>query len=219
MMMNNMLKVRGHEMEGKSAVISGSGNVATYAAQKILQLGGKVTLSDSSGFIHAENGINRTTGMGHGPQDRSARQNQEAADEFGWKFVEGERPWGSVRHRVTCATQMSCKKTMPKCDRQRLYGCSRRCQHAVDHSSCSCVQGARMLFALQSGKRRWCCRFRLGNESEQRAYNVERRTRAAPATSWRAFITAVVNTALLMMTTLTTPMAQTLPASSRSPMR
>ena len=33
-MMNNMLKVRGHEMEGKSAVISGSGNVATYAAQR-----------------------------------------------------------------------------------------------------------------------------------------------------------------------------------------
>src|SRR3546814_4500648 len=46
------------DLVGKSAVISGSGNVATHAAEKIVQLGGKVlTLSDSAGFIHDPDGI------------------------------------------------------------------------------------------------------------------------------------------------------------------
>jgi hypothetical protein len=54
----NMLKTRGEDLVGKRAVISGSGNVATHAAEKIVQLGGKVlTLSDSEGFIHDPDGI------------------------------------------------------------------------------------------------------------------------------------------------------------------
>ena len=54
-----LLNKLGESFEGKTVVISGSGNVATYAAQKVMQLGGKVvTMSDSSGWIHDENGIN-----------------------------------------------------------------------------------------------------------------------------------------------------------------
>ena len=54
----NMLETRAMSVAGKTAVISGSGNVAQYAAEKIIQLGGKViTLSDSSGFILDEEGI------------------------------------------------------------------------------------------------------------------------------------------------------------------
>ena len=54
----NMLETRALSIVGKIAVISGSGNVAQYAAEKIIQLGGKViTLSDSSGFILDEEGI------------------------------------------------------------------------------------------------------------------------------------------------------------------
>ncbi|MBT8285947.1 MAG: NADP-specific glutamate dehydrogenase [Flavobacteriaceae bacterium] len=54
----NMLKTRGEEIKGKNVVISGSGNVAQYAAEKVLQLGGKViTLSDSGGYIHDKDGI------------------------------------------------------------------------------------------------------------------------------------------------------------------
>jgi len=46
------------DLAGKTAVISGSGNVATHAAEKVTQLGGKVlTLSDSEGFIHDPDGI------------------------------------------------------------------------------------------------------------------------------------------------------------------
>lgn len=54
----NMLKTRNSDVEGKSVVISGSGNVAQYAAEKVLHLGGKVlTLSDSGGYIHDSDGI------------------------------------------------------------------------------------------------------------------------------------------------------------------
>jgi glutamate dehydrogenase (NADP+) len=54
----SMLQTKGETMEGKNVVISGSGNVAQFAAEKVLQLGGKVlTLSDSGGYIYDPNGI------------------------------------------------------------------------------------------------------------------------------------------------------------------
>ena len=53
-----MMEQKGDSLSGKNVVISGSGNVAQYAAEKVIQLGGKVlTLSDSSGFIHDPEGI------------------------------------------------------------------------------------------------------------------------------------------------------------------
>ena len=56
----NMLAMRGETFEGKNCVISGSGNVATYAAEKLIQLGAKVlTLSDRSGTIVVKDGINQ----------------------------------------------------------------------------------------------------------------------------------------------------------------
>ena len=55
---SNMLAMRGDTLEGKRCVVSGSGNVATYAAEKLMQLGAKVlTLSDRSGAIYAKDGI------------------------------------------------------------------------------------------------------------------------------------------------------------------
>jgi glutamate dehydrogenase (NADP+) len=55
-----MLKTRGESFTGKRVVISGSGNVAQYAAEKVIELGGKVlTFSDSTGFIVDEEGIDR----------------------------------------------------------------------------------------------------------------------------------------------------------------
>lgn len=56
----NMLETRGQTLEGKTCLVSGSGNVAQYTIEKILDLGGKaVTLSDSAGFIHDPDGIDR----------------------------------------------------------------------------------------------------------------------------------------------------------------
>ena len=106
--LENMLKHINSSVEGKSAVISGSGNVATHAAEKILQLGGKVlTLSDSQGFIHDPDGINqekldwvkRQKGVLRGPLSAYT-------DEFGGgsSFHGGERPWG-----VTCDIAMPCE--------------------------------------------------------------------------------------------------------------
>ena len=55
-----MLKTRGESFKGKRCLISGSGNVAQYATEKVIQLGGKpLTFSDSSGFIVDEEGINK----------------------------------------------------------------------------------------------------------------------------------------------------------------
>ncbi|RMH71286.1 MAG: NADP-specific glutamate dehydrogenase [Gemmatimonadetes bacterium] len=56
----NMLETRGETLEGKVCLVSGSGNVAQYTTEKILDLGGKVvTLSDSNGYIYDEEGIDR----------------------------------------------------------------------------------------------------------------------------------------------------------------
>ncbi len=56
--MQEMLGVRGDSVEGKTAIVSGSGNVAIYAIEKLLQLGAKpITASDSSGFVVDEDGI------------------------------------------------------------------------------------------------------------------------------------------------------------------
>jgi glutamate dehydrogenase (NADP+) len=103
----NMLNVNGQDVEGKTAVISGSGNVATYAAEKINQLGGKVlTMSDSSGFIHDPDGIDadKLDYMVDLKQVRRGRI-KEYADEYGVEFHEG-RPWGvSCDMALPCATQ------------------------------------------------------------------------------------------------------------------
>ena len=103
----NMLKVKGQDVEGQSAVISGSGNVATYAAEKVRQLGGKVlTMSDSSGFVHDKDGIDeeKLAYMVDLKQVRRGRI-KEYADEFGAEFHEG-RPWGvPCDIALPCATQ------------------------------------------------------------------------------------------------------------------
>ena len=55
-----MLATRSENLEGKTCLVSGSGNVAQYTCEKILDLGGKpVTLSDSAGYIYDEEGIDR----------------------------------------------------------------------------------------------------------------------------------------------------------------
>ncbi|MEP2551258.1 MAG: NADP-specific glutamate dehydrogenase, partial [Marinomonas sp.] len=104
--MQNMLKHAGHEVEGKTAVISGSGNVATHAAEKITQLGGKVlTLSDSGGFIHDPDGISqeKIDFVKHLKTVKRGRIS-EYCDEFkGASFHEGKRPWD-----VTCDLALPC---------------------------------------------------------------------------------------------------------------
>jgi glutamate dehydrogenase (NADP+) len=107
-MMMDMLKTKGQSFEGKKVNISGSGNVATFAAEKVLQLGGKVmTLSDSSGFVHAKDGMNQEQ-LEWVMELKTVRRGRisDAASEFGWEFVEGKRPWVlPCDIALPCATQ------------------------------------------------------------------------------------------------------------------
>lgn len=104
-MMEDMLKGQGLEIEGRTAVISGSGNVALYAAEKLIALGAKpVTLSDSSGFIHDPDGIdnNKLAWVKDLKELRRGRI-AEYATEFGVRYYEGQRPW-----QVPCDIVLPC---------------------------------------------------------------------------------------------------------------
>jgi glutamate dehydrogenase (NADP+) len=103
-----MLKHIGNSIEGKDVLVSGSGNVAQYATEKVLHLGGKViTLSDSSGFIHDPAGISKdklewVIDLKNNKRGRI----KEYAEEFGCEYFEGLRPWGiSCDIALPCATQ------------------------------------------------------------------------------------------------------------------
>ncbi|OAO01381.1 NADP-specific glutamate dehydrogenase [Parasphingorhabdus sp.] len=107
--MENMLKHKKDTIEGKTAVISGSGNVATHAAEQITKQGGKVlTLSDSGGFIHDPDGISqeKIDWIKDLKNNRRGRIS-EYADEFsGASFHEGKRPWSvACDLALPCATQ------------------------------------------------------------------------------------------------------------------
>jgi glutamate dehydrogenase (NADP+) len=107
--LQNMLTHVGNSVEGKTAIISGSGNVATHAAEKVLQLGGKVlTLSDSEGFVHDPDGITQEK-VEWVKTHKTKRRGRIAdyAQEFkGATFHAGERPWGvPCDIALPCATQ------------------------------------------------------------------------------------------------------------------
>ena len=90
-----MLKTRQQSLEGKVCLVSGSGNVAQYTVEKLLELGAKpVTLSDSNGTIHDPNGIDRER-LAYVMELKNLRRGriQEYAEKFGAKFLPGERPW------------------------------------------------------------------------------------------------------------------------------
>jgi glutamate dehydrogenase/leucine dehydrogenase len=90
-----MLKVKGDSMKGKLVCISGSGNVAQYALEKVNQLGGKViTLSDSSGTIYDSSGIdNEKLKFVMDLKNNKRGRIKEYADEYNVEYFEGKRPW------------------------------------------------------------------------------------------------------------------------------
>ena len=107
--LQNMLEHRGEQIDGRSAVISGSGNVALHAAEKILHQGGKVlTLSDSSGFIHDPEGIDaeKLAWLKTLKLERRGRIS-EYTDEFRSAiFVADKTPWSvPCDLALPCATQ------------------------------------------------------------------------------------------------------------------
>ncbi|NNE93474.1 MAG: NADP-specific glutamate dehydrogenase [Verrucomicrobiales bacterium] len=106
--MKEMLATKEDSLEGKTAVVSGSGNVALYCLEKLIQLGAKpVTASDSDGFIHDPDGIDedKLEWLKDLKVNRRGRI-REYAEEFGCDFHEDEKPWGiDCDVAFPCATQ------------------------------------------------------------------------------------------------------------------
>ena len=103
-----MLSTRKDRIKGKTAVVSGSGNVAQYAVEKVLQLGGKVvTISDSDGFIYDEKGIDEKK-LAYIMQLKNETRGRikDYADKYGCEYYAGKTPWGiPCDIALPCATQ------------------------------------------------------------------------------------------------------------------
>ncbi|MEQ8516858.1 MAG: NADP-specific glutamate dehydrogenase [Chromatocurvus sp.] len=107
--LNEMLKRVGNSIEGKTCVVSGSGNVATHAAELLTEMGGKVvTLSDSGGFIYDSAGIDKEK-LDWVKLHKTHRRGRisDYVDEFpGAEYHEGEKPWVvPCDLALPCATQ------------------------------------------------------------------------------------------------------------------
>ena len=90
-----MLKTRGDSLKGKICAVSGSGNVAQYTVEKLIQLGAKVvTLSDSDGYIYDKDGIDSKE-LNCVLQLKNVKRGRikECAKEFNCKYFEKQRPW------------------------------------------------------------------------------------------------------------------------------
>ena len=107
-MMEDMLKHHGQPIEGKTAAVSGAGNVAQYTVEKLNDLGAKVlTLSDSTGFIHDPEGISAER-LAFVKQLKGVRRGslEDYSHEFGVRFFPNERPWVvPCDIALPCATQ------------------------------------------------------------------------------------------------------------------
>ena len=92
----NMLKTRNIDLKGKKCLVSGSGNVAQYTCEKLIQLGAiPVTLSDSNGYIYDPDGIDAEK-LAYVMELKNVQRGRirEYAEKYGCKYVEGARPWG-----------------------------------------------------------------------------------------------------------------------------
>lgn len=103
---DSMLKTKNETFEGKKVVISGSGNVAQYAAEKVLQLGGTVlTLSDSGGFIYDKDGIDEEKlAFVMDLKNNKRGRISDYVDKYpSAEFHKGETPW-----KVACDIALPC---------------------------------------------------------------------------------------------------------------
>ncbi len=115
--MEELLKHRGDSIQGKTCTVSGSGNVAMYAAEKIIKSKGKVvTMSDSSGFVYDPEGITKEK-LAFIIELKTFKRGRisEYADEFKCKFFPGKKPWSiPCDLAFPCATQNEIDKNDAK---------------------------------------------------------------------------------------------------------
>ncbi|WP_106829490.1 NADP-specific glutamate dehydrogenase [Parabacteroides pacaensis] len=108
-----MLKTKNIDIKGKVVAVSGSGNVAQYTVEKLIELGAKVvTMSDSNGYIYDPDGIDREK-LDYIMELKNLYRGRikEYAEKYGCKYVEGARPWGE-----------KCDIAMPSATQNELNG-------------------------------------------------------------------------------------------------
>jgi len=108
-----MLKTRNIDIKGKVVAVSGSGNVAQYTVEKLIELGAKpVTMSDSDGYIYDPEGIDREK-LDYIMELKNLYRGRirEYAEKYGCKYVQGARPWGE-----------KCDIAMPSATQNELTG-------------------------------------------------------------------------------------------------
>jgi glutamate dehydrogenase (NADP+) len=102
----NMLATKGESFKGKTVVISGSGNVAQYAAEKAIEFGGNVvSLSDSGGYIYDAEGLTKEK-LAFVMELKNVKRGRisEYVDAYpNATYIAGERPWG-----ITCDIALPC---------------------------------------------------------------------------------------------------------------
>lgn len=126
-----MLQTRGQSLEGKVCVVSGSGNVAQYTVEKLLQRGAKViAMSDSSGFVHDPDGMTREKLDFVMDLKNNRRGRIKAyADKFNAFYYEGQTPWGLA---CDCAYPSATQNELTGEDAAQLIanGCQLVCEGA-----------------------------------------------------------------------------------------
>ena len=148
----NMLKTRDDAVEGKDVVISGAGNVAQYAAEKVIQLGGRVlTLSDSGGYIHDKDGIDeeKLAWVMDLKNNRRGRISEYVEKYPKATYHEGKTPWGvPCQIALPCATQNELSgEDAKKLIENGCYCVAEGANMPCDPEAIHAFQDAKVLFA------------------------------------------------------------------------
>ena len=128
-----MLRTRANSISGKVVAISGSGNVAQFAAEKAMMMGAKVvTFSDSNGFVHDPSGVDAER-LAFLKELKNVKRGriQEYAKQFKCEYFEGQRPWG-----------VPCQIALPSATQNEISGSEAQ---TLVSNGCICVgEGANM---------------------------------------------------------------------------
>jgi len=138
--LREMLRQRGEDIEGKVATISGSGNVATFAAQRFVELGGKVvTLSDSLGFVHDPQGVSieKIDWVKEHKTNRRGRLSDYVDIFPGATWHEGKAPWA-----VPCDVALPCATQNELCESDALALLHNNCRAVAEGANMPSTRGA-----------------------------------------------------------------------------
>jgi len=134
-----MMRTRGNSITGKTVVISGSGNVAQFAAEKAMVMGAKVvTLSDSDGFAYDARGMDAEE-LAFLKDLKNVRRGRirDFAKHFHWQYFDKQRPWG-----------VKCDVALPCATQNEIGG---RDAEKLVRNGCMCVgEGANMPSSLEA---------------------------------------------------------------------